>query len=352
MMTTSHSDIFTYHLVAIEIISVFGSIICCWNLSKDHINMLLVGFCLWSLIWYDMSINSSSSNDSLPLPHLPSNISSDKYCIMTPPSSFIFTSFFTTNILLLLPLCIFILYLGLQQWRRQSSASTATTSHSDIFTYHLVAVEMISITGCILSCFGIREENVTVSLVGLSFWYFTWYGETSFHVLTCVERYLAVVHPITYLSLRGERGIRVRNISIGCVWLLSIGGACLLTLEENFIFVDLCLLVSLLVVSSFCSLSALCALIRPRPGGNRAGTGRRLTNRKRRAFYTMVAILGVLLLRFIFNLSLVILILLTENFDCLMLSFGAWVNLPSSLVLPLLYLHRAGTLACRKNCNK
>ncbi|KAI3375567.1 hypothetical protein L3Q82_003897 [Scortum barcoo] len=75
-------------------------------------------------------------------------------------------------------------------------------SHSDIFTYHLVAMEIIGVFGSIICCCNLSRDHVDMLLVGLCLWSLTWYGEMFFHILTCVERYLAVIHPITYLSLR------------------------------------------------------------------------------------------------------------------------------------------------------
>ncbi|KAJ4945170.1 hypothetical protein JOQ06_013706, partial [Pogonophryne albipinna] len=77
------------------------------------------------------------------------------------------------------------------------------------------------------------------------------YGESLFHVLTCLERYLAVVRPIIYLRLRNVQGVRIRNISIG--------------------------------------LSVLCVLIRPGPGN-----GERVDQSKQSAFYTVTAITAAL----------------------------------------------------------
>ncbi|KAF3837461.1 hypothetical protein F7725_004925 [Dissostichus mawsoni] len=39
------------------------------------------------------------------------------------------------------------------------------------------------------------------------------YGRNSCHVLTCVERYLAVVHPVTYLNLKGQRGAPQKQVT-------------------------------------------------------------------------------------------------------------------------------------------
>ncbi len=288
-----------------------------------------------------MSVNSFSSNYS--------HVFSGMYCLLTRPSSFIYIAFNITNILLLLPLCVFILYLGLQRWRQQRSTSTAAmASHSDSFTYHLVAMELIGVLGYILCCCGIYSNHSVILLVGYCLCSSTWYGEMFFHILTCVERYLAVVHPITYLSLRGERGIRIRNISIGCVWLLCFVAACRITFEGALIIMDSCLLIFSFIVIFFCSLSVLCVLIRPGPG-EQGGDRKSVDQSKQRAFYTIVAILGVLMLKCVWNLTWVVLNVSKKSSDCVVMMSGVWLNLPSSLVLPLLFLHRAGTLVCCKN---
>lgn len=225
--------------------------------------------------------------------HLPFGLN----CIITRPGSIVYTVYFLINILLMLPICTMILYLGLQQWWQQSSTSTGLTmSHADTFTYHMVIMELFGVFGNILACCGIYAEPVNV-LVGLYFWTFPWYGEMFFHILTCLERYLAVVHPITYLSLKRERGIRIRNIIIGCVWLLCIVGTGLLNINFSFL-----LLIFSLIVVSFCSISVLCTLIRPGPG-ERGGDRARVDQSKQRAFYTIMAILGMVLLRLLSSLG-------------------------------------------------
>ncbi|XP_078020891.1 uncharacterized protein LOC144459932 [Epinephelus lanceolatus] len=284
-----------------------------------------------------MTVNSSfSSNDSLP------------DCLFTRPTSFFFITYYITNILLLLPLCILVLYLGLQRWQQQHSTSTAAAmTHSDSFTYHMVTMELVGVLGSIFGFCGVFVDRVHISWLGHFLWIFTWYGEMFFHILTCVERYLAVVHPVTYLSLRGERGIRIRNISIGCVWLLCVGTTICMTLKYSLV-VAFCFLILSLIIVSFCSLSVLCVLIRPGPG-EQGGDRERVDQSKRRAFYTILAILGVLLLRSSANLAWTVVHMLRESRDCSATAAEIWFNLPSSLVLPLLFLHRAGTLACCKN---
>ncbi|XP_078020500.1 uncharacterized protein LOC144459764 [Epinephelus lanceolatus] len=288
-----------------------------------------------------MAVNSSSINS------LHSILSLDIYCYITRPSSLIFATYFFIHILLILSLCIFVLYLGLQRWRRQRSTSTAAkTSHSDIFTYHMVTMELIGVTGSILCCCGIILDDAYILYVGFIPWAFTWYGETFFHILTCVDRYLAVVHPFTYLSLKGERGIRIRNISTGCVWLLCCGATSLIN-ENSSLIGDFCLLIFSMIIVSFCSFSVLYVLKRPGPG-EQGGDRERVDQSKRRAFYTILAILGVLLLKCLSNLIWTVFHMFME-IECVITAVELWLNLPSSLVLPLLFLHRAGTLACCKN---
>ncbi|XP_051256077.1 uncharacterized protein LOC127363544 isoform X2 [Dicentrarchus labrax] len=302
-----------------------------------------------------MSVNSSStSNDSLLHPNHSSTNSHLPYgqdCFITRPSSLISFSYFITSTLLLLPLCTFILYLGLQRWRQQRSTSTAAMmSHSDAFTYHMVTMELIGVFGYILYCYGIYSHHIGVLMAGHYLWTFIWYGQISFNTLTCVERYLAVIHPITYLSLKRERGIRIRNISIGCVWLLCCFGTSLIFANATF-SVELCVSIFSFFVVSFCNISVLCVLIRPGPG-KQGGDRERVDKSKQRAFYTMLAILGALLLRCIWNVVWFAFYIMTENGECVLMTSGLWFNLPCSLVLPLLFLHRARMLVCCKNNTK
>lgn len=307
----------------------------------------------------DMSVNSTSYTDAYLFPQqfslLFSLYTAMATCFQYRSTLFILTSFSITNIVLLLPFYIFILYLGLQRWWKQRSASTAAaTSHSDIFTCHMVAIEMIGIFGCGFYCWGVFVSVIWWMMLGVYFFSVTSSGHIFIHILTCVERHLAVVHPITYVSLRNRGGVRIRNVTIGCAWLLFLGSFGPMCLGLDFIISQIFFLSTLsIVVVSFCSLSVLRTLIRPGPG-TRGGDKEPVNQSKMRAFHTIMAIWGALLLRFGGHL-LVILIYssaLSEPLRCGMLVSGVWFCLPSSLVLPLLFLHRAGKLMCCKEKTK
>ena len=209
----------------------------------------------------------------------------------------------------------------------------------------MVIIELIGIFGCALCFCGNYTGNQRILNVGGTIFSLTWYGQIWFHVLTCIERYLAVVHPVTFLSLRNERGIRIRNAIVGCVWLFCFAGMTLVFIDQ-YILLDFCLLIASLPVISFCSLSVLCVLIRPGPG-EQGGGRERADQSKKRAFFYIMTILGVLILKFGCGVVWVIVFLLErEGGHCLMMAFNVWVSFPSSLVLPLLFLHRAGKSVC------
>lgn len=293
-----------------------------------------------------------SSHDSL----LHSNLSSpdihfilNVYCFFEGAGSIIYTAFIFTYVCLILLLCLPILNHGLQQRRQNSSA--ASTSHTDCFTYHICIFEMIGVLGLLVCCLGFYLNIFSFYRFGNCASIFTFYGEEFFHTLTCLEHYLAAVHPLTYLRLKKEKGVRIRNISVGWVWLLCFALTTLFvfkSMSETFYIVDFSFF--LLVLSSilFWIFSVLSVLIRPGPG-EQGESRKRVDQSKKRAFFTIVCILGALLLRFVSNLIWAIMIFSEKSSTCEFAACFFWLNLPSSLVLPLLFLHRKEKFMFKKN---
>ena len=253
------------------------------------------------------------------------------------------------SLLLLFPLFILVLCVGCQRWRKQRSAAAAgpVTSHSDVFTFNMVVLELIGILGLCLNFFGAYNNQPGVLRVGSLMAAITVPGESLFHLLTCVERYLAVVHPVTYLGLKQTGGVRIRNVIIGCVWLLCWGLSSLSEFSYRFLTIStLVLLLFSTIAVAYCSLTALCVLIRPGPG-EVGGRRKPVDQSKQRALHTMMAVAGTLLLRFLGSFVATITQFSSDLNDidkCLVILSAAWFCLPSSLVLPLLFLHRAGKL--------
>lgn len=289
--------------------------------------------------------SSTSSNDS----HLSSSVNSSLpltlFCFDFNPGRSVFTIYTVTILLLVLPLCILVLYHG-QRWWKQSKA--ATTRHADSFTYHLVVIELMSVFGTCLYCSSIYLNPFPLSNVWSTLFSFNWVGESLFHILTCLELYFAAVHPIAYLRLRKQRWVIVRHIVTGCVWLSCVIGTVLSMSGNSYLIGESWFLIFCLFIICFCSLSVLWVLIRPGPG-SQVRDRARVDQSKLRAFCTILVILGVLLLRVIWLLVWTVLGVVREVDDCMELMCEIWINLPGTLLLPLLFLKKNGMLACWKN---
>lgn len=295
-----------------------------------------------------MTVNSSFVPQSYAEQNVSTNYSSlsfHMYCLRSEPSSFIYTTFTILRIIITLPLSIFILHLGLQQWKqKRSTSSGAFVSHSDFFTYHAVIMELVGTVGHIICFVGICDDRVILFTFGTSLGYVVWYGEMYVNVLTCVDRYLAVVYPIAYLSHRNKIGIKIRNIIGCCVWLFALLGTCLMVVEGAEAIFAICSLTLALITVFFCSLSMLFTLTQPSPGEK--GKTKRIDPSKKRAFNTILAILIVLLSRFCYS-AVWLRVYFDEVTDqCQIIAYSSLLNLPSGLVLPLLFIHRAGKLMC------
>ncbi|KAM3590214.1 uncharacterized protein V6R79_005933 [Siganus canaliculatus] len=288
-----------------------------------------------------------SVNSSVPPPHL--NIYQHYYnCFITSTGKLNIVSFTVTGVFLLLPLYVLVLHLGIQKWRQRRSG--AALSHSDVFTCHMVVMELQSVLGFVLICCGVFTNESLLVMFGVIMISLNMSGQMYFHILTCVERYLAVVHPVTYRNLGKQKGVRIRNAAIVATWLMSFSEISVIFLEIKSDFIYSCYLASAASAVCFCSLSVLCVLIRPAPGDG-GGARLRVDRSKLRPFYTITAILGALLGRF--GGSTVSTTLyrdprLGPDGKCSLMLSMFWVGLPSSLVLPLLFLRQAFKRLCCK----
>lgn len=114
--------------------------------------------------------------------------------------------------ILLLPLLTYDLYISDQNWRKPHSVATAAmTSHSDVFTYNVVDLELTGVLGSLVYCCGTYTQQQIVIVVGLLIFSIISPAQSLFHLLICVERYLAVIHPVTYLRWKQVGGVRIRN---------------------------------------------------------------------------------------------------------------------------------------------
>lgn len=260
----------------------------CANPNKLRINQPLSVLLLSSSPLTDMSINSSYSS---------STASAIEFgnCQISVLNRAVFTAFFVSYSLFL-PLFIFVLW---QLGHRRSAA--VETKDADVFTFHIVLLQIVGAVG------GAVAVN--------------W-------------------------GLRQSFGVRIRNISIGCVWLLCFTIICVCLDQLANVVLTFLMLVSALVAITFCSISVLFVLIRPRPG-EVGGTSEKVNRAKQKAFYTILLIMMTLIIRFLSYLVYAFLCVLLpiKNDDPCLLSWSVnWFSLPNALVLPLLFLQRVGKL--------
>lgn len=257
-----------------------------------------------------------------------------------------FGIFTVANILLVLPPCVLALHVGVRRWRRGSGAAV---SHSDFVTYNLILTDLISQTGLVLTCCGVIAVLPFLALVGTYVFSLSLFAHAFLDILTCVERYLAVVHPITYRNLRNAKGIQLRSGTIGLVWLLSVLEMGLLIgmgkIYTAVVMVTFTL--ASLIVVSFCSVAVLCALIQTGPGQKRQNADQL----KLKAFYTILTIVGLLAIRIGGNAFASVYYAtnrIDEELKCNLILFLLWSCLPTSLLPPVLFLQRTGKIVCCK----
>lgn len=270
-------------------------------------------------------------------------------CLFFPTGFAIMTSFTVTLFFILLPLFLFVIYLGLQQWLQQHPAKSM--SHSDVFTFNMIIIELINVFGSIIICVGTYTYTPEMITLGSYIFAFNFHGQIFFHLLICLERYLAVVHPITYLTLRKEKGIKIRNIFIVCVWVMCFASLSILGLNDGSedILLNSIILPTLLIMI-FCNLNILMVLIRPHPGNRHC---QKVDKSKMISFCIIFVIMIVLLLRFgwdLFSVRLICIFKFHWEQLCIILMSTLWTSIPSSMVLPLISLYRARKqLWCNKN---
>jgi len=165
-----------------------------------------------------------------------------------------------------------------------------------------------------------------------------------FQCLMCVERYLAVVHPVTFLKYKP---LRYRVIFCTVVWIIGLGSCFLLMLilESGNIFMWFSLLQFLLFLSIqlFCLVAVLRALKQSGPGER--GRERKEENHMRRRAFKIIVMLTVTMLTVIvpFMISRFLNILLQKDvMEMSVFSLSCFVL--GGFVPAFLFLRRVGKL--------
>ncbi|XP_059397951.1 chemokine XC receptor 1-like [Carassius carassius] len=167
-------------------------------------------------------------------------------------------------------------------------------------------------------------------------------GRPLFQCLICVERYLAVVHPVTFLKFKT---LRKRVICCTVVWIITLGSCfyCMCPKVSDYIsevFFSLQFLL-FLSIQLFCLVAVLRALKQTGPGERGRERGEE-NPMKRRAFRLIsITIVSIIIIYAPFTISGFSLIL-TQHYIQELFSFGLFCNVLACFVQPVLYLNRVG----------
>ncbi|KAJ0039352.1 hypothetical protein NL108_018081 [Boleophthalmus pectinirostris] len=257
-------------------------------------------------------------------------------CLFSKTSLYILSSYTLVRTLLLVPLHFLVLRTGFQRWRTNRRY---TVSHTDFFTYHSVPFELLVYSGYMVWTYAVLKYDYYLLMCAFRMMIFASPGVLSAHILTCLERYVAVVYPVVYLTLRKQQP--ARNLTILGIWLICLLWFILfnyIELQNQYILLFTVVGTAFIIIS-FCSFEVLRALRNPAPG-----EGKGVGQSKRRAFCTMLTILSVLVFWLASGIVCSVLEkmhVLGSELMCSLQSSTCWFQFLSSLVLPLLFLNRA-----------
>ncbi|XP_077053564.1 chemokine XC receptor 1-like [Siphateles boraxobius] len=173
-------------------------------------------------------------------------------------------------------------------------------------------------------------------------------GSPLFQCLMCVERYLAVVHPVTFLKYKP---LRYRVICGTAVWIITLGSCFfymvvfLLCPTNMYTLSYSTQYLLFFCIQLFCLVAVLRALKQSGPGER--GRERDEENQmKRRAFHLIVVTIVSLAITYIpFTMTGLVTILTVKSFSILW-SISYICFMLANLVQPVHYLHRTGKLFC------
>ncbi|XP_051734822.1 uracil nucleotide/cysteinyl leukotriene receptor-like [Ctenopharyngodon idella] len=169
-------------------------------------------------------------------------------------------------------------------------------------------------------------------------------GRPLFQCLICVERYLAVVHPVTFLKFKP---LRYRVICCTVAWIIILGSClcCMYTIDPHNIVHMWFLSVQFLLfvfIQLFCCVAVLRALKQSGPGER----GREEENHmKKRAFYLILLTTVTMVITYAPYSIAGFFTIVTEKLIPANWFPGLVCYVLSGFVQPVLYLHRTGKLS-------
>ncbi|CAL8237289.1 unnamed protein product [Boreogadus saida] len=173
-----------------------------------------------------------------------------------------------------------------------------------------------------------------------------------FQCCICVEVYLGVVRPVTFLQVKG---LKYRVGMSAVVWITGLCTSILFYLCNHWVglpYVYLTEYLMLLSLKLFCCSSVIRTLRKPRPG--EATAAAKSTQRKdirRRAWHTVSIILTSITLNYSINIILALSAYFL-SYDALHILYimSSFVGIANGVVLPLIYASKVGRWTVGKDC--
>ncbi|XP_050948634.1 hydroxycarboxylic acid receptor 2-like [Labeo rohita] len=225
-------------------------------------------------------------------------------------------------------------------------SGTGSGVASEFFNLNLSVCEIGTCLNCFLYIVSLCFPSISNLLLFLQGLVFT--GRPLFQCLICVERYLAVVHPVTFLKYKS---LRYRVICSILSWMICLGSCffCLFIdfIKHSQINAPVFSLQFLLVLSIqlFCLVAVLRTLKQSGPG-ERRGDRVEENHMKKRAFHLiLISTVSMTIIDVPFIIAGLITILTNQYFNFLWVT-GVVCYVAAGFVQPVLYLQRTRKLSC------
>ncbi|XP_059397960.1 hydroxycarboxylic acid receptor 2-like [Carassius carassius] len=172
-------------------------------------------------------------------------------------------------------------------------------------------------------------------------------GRPLFQCLMCVERYLAVVHPVTFLKYKP---LRYRVICCSVTWIITLGSCliCLIMFFFSTIAMNACFysvqFLLYLPIQLFCLVAVLRALKQSGPG-ERGREREQETHMKTRAFYLILITTVTMTITYVPNTVTGLFTIVSDQLNSIIWVPSMICFILAGFVQPVLYLHRAGKLS-------
>ena len=248
------------------------------------------------------------------------------------------------NVMVSFPTNCYVLFLILSEPNKDLS--------TEFFTFNLSSSEILNCLSNILNLISLYVPVTATKLLGSLSFGMIFTTRPFFQGCICIEVYLGVVWPVTFLQVKG---LKYRVGISAVVWLAGLGGSIFFYLCYDWVglqYVYLTEYLMMFCLKLFCCTSVIRTLRKPRPGAATAAAKSTTRNDiRRRALNTVSIILAS------FTLNYVITIILALSFYFLSLdslyylySISVFVSITNGVVVPLIYASKIGRWTFGTDC--